>query len=113
MKICGRCKQPRELSDFSKDNTRKDRLHSRCRPCQATYYREHIALNPRTRTPASAPVAQPKPIPLPDKLESFKHQVAAPFPDHLIQRIPTPPPRFQVELPQHGFSALGIGRYYP
>lgn len=33
MKTCGKCKQDKELSEFHKDNTRKDKLHPYCKEC--------------------------------------------------------------------------------
>lgn len=40
-KICSRCGRELPISEFSKDKTKKDGLHTCCKQCRKQYYAEH------------------------------------------------------------------------
>ena len=41
MKICTKCKIEKELSEFSKDKSRKDKLFPQCKKCALHYHNSH------------------------------------------------------------------------
>lgn len=43
MKTCSRCKQNKELSEFSKDSSTKDGLRANCRICNRAYWKTYGA----------------------------------------------------------------------
>ena len=45
MKICSRCKKPREWSAFTKNKSRKDGLNSACRECHKEWRDNHYDKN--------------------------------------------------------------------
>ena len=44
-KICSKCKQKKELSQFNKNKTRKDGHHTYCRKCSKDHYRRYYRRN--------------------------------------------------------------------
>lgn len=44
-KFCGRCKEEKSVSDFSKDRSRKDGLRNRCKDCAREYLRKYREKN--------------------------------------------------------------------
>lgn len=38
-KICGHCKQEKELCEFAKNPCHKDGINNWCKPCVSTYYK--------------------------------------------------------------------------
>lgn len=42
MKICKKCGIEKELTEFYRDNTTKDKLHSQCKKCAIKYSKERI-----------------------------------------------------------------------
>jgi len=40
-KICTKCKKPKDISEFSKDNRNKHGLRSKCKACSKEYRQEH------------------------------------------------------------------------
>ena len=45
MKICTKCKEEKELSEFSKSKSSKDGLQYNCKACQRQYCRQYYAKN--------------------------------------------------------------------
>lgn len=45
MKICGKCREQKKLSAFSKNRKRKDGLQSECKSCRSIYLKEHYQKN--------------------------------------------------------------------
>ena len=45
MKICGKCRQEKDLSEFSKNSGRKDGLSGYCKPCMKISRRKHYDEN--------------------------------------------------------------------
>ena len=45
-KICGICKESKNVSEFNK---KKDRYQNNCRPCQKEYYRKYYRSNDKER----------------------------------------------------------------
>ena len=41
MKVCIACKEEKELSEFSKDKSKKDGFHIKCKSCVQKYYQEN------------------------------------------------------------------------
>jgi len=46
MKICPRCKQEKELSEFAKDKYNPDGLTIRCKKCRNLHYNTYYKNNP-------------------------------------------------------------------
>lgn len=53
MKHCNKCGQDKNLSDFPKDNSRKDGHRHECKNCHNTYLRKHYKKNKEKRNKSS------------------------------------------------------------
>lgn len=45
MKTCWKCKETKELTKFYPNKTRKDKVQSQCKICQAVYFQEWLITN--------------------------------------------------------------------
>lgn len=61
-RVCTRCEQPKPLSGFHRSGTKKDRLQSRCKVCQATQAKAWKKAHPE-RTKATSKAWQSNNVP--------------------------------------------------
>lgn len=45
MKICWKCKESKELTEFHPNKTRKDKVQSQCKVCQSEYFQKWLLKN--------------------------------------------------------------------